>query len=66
MEIIARCPNCGGVRRLGCDAADRRVRCMRCKRMFKIPRLEELQRATEVLRRAKGTIYVDEGGKTYG
>jgi len=41
--------------------------------MFKIPRLEELPRATEVLRCAKGspaggqgTIYVDEGGKTYG
>ena len=66
MQIIAQCPRCGGVRRLDGGAADRRIRCRKCGRVFKVPTSDEVPKASEVIRQAKGTIYVDEAGKTYG
>ena len=66
MQIIARCPACGDSWRLDAAAADRRVRCPRCHLLFKIPRLQELPKATSIIEQAKSTIYVDEDGKTYG
>ena len=66
MRIIAQCPRCGNVRLLDADAADRRIRCRRCRRLFKIPPLEELPRAVKVIKTAKGSIYVDQAGRTYG
>ena len=66
MQIIAKCPECCRTWRLDSSVADRRIRCAKCGRLFKVPKPDEVPKATEVIERAKGTIYVDEAGKTYG
>lgn len=66
MQIIAQCPGCGNSRLLDSSAADRRIRCGKCHILFKVPNLEEVPRAVKVIKQAKGTIYVDQDGKTYG
>jgi len=66
MQIIAKCPGCGSPWLLDSVAADRRIRCNKCRRLFKVPRMDDLPKATRVIKRAKVTIYVDEAGKTYG
>lgn len=66
MEIIAKCPECGKTWRLDGSAADRRIRCRKCGRLFKVPKAEQVPKASEVIKQAGGTIYVDEDGKTYG
>ena len=66
MQIIAQCPKCGNNWLLDASAADRRVRCCKCHRLFKVPKLEEVPKAIKVIKQAKGTIYVDQNGKTYG
>ena len=66
MQIMATCPGCHRVRLLEAEAADRRIRCERCNRLFKVPKPEELARAAKIIKKAKGTVYVDESGKTYG
>jgi len=66
MQIIAQCPRCGHNWLLDSSAADRRIRCQRCRRLFKVPKLEEVPKAVKVIKQAKGTIYVDQNGKTYG
>lgn len=66
MQIIARCPKCCSVWPLDSSAADRRIRCRRCGRLFKVPRPDELAKAADMVERTKGTIYVDEAGRTYG
>ena len=66
MQIIAQCPRCGHNWLLDSSAADRRIRCQRCRRLFKVPKLEDVPKAVKVIKQAKGTIYVDQNGKTYG
>jgi DNA-directed RNA polymerase subunit RPC12/RpoP len=66
MQIIAQCPNCGNHRLLDADAADRRITCPSCRILFKVPKLEEVPKAVKIIKQAKGTIYVDQNGKTYG
>ena len=66
MQIIAQCPNCGCSWKLENSAADRRIKCRKCGKLFKVPKLEEVSKATKMIQQAKGTIYVDEKGKTYG
>jgi len=66
VRIIAQCPMCGNAWLLGPDAADRRVRCRICHRLFRVPKLDEVPKAVKVIKQAKGTVYVDEAGKTYG
>lgn len=66
MQIIAKCPECGKTWRLDDSAADRRIRCRKCGRLFKVPKPDEVPKASEVIKQARGTIYVDEAGKTYG
>lgn len=66
MQIIAQCPRCGTAWLLDSSAADRRIRCPKCGRLFKVPKLDEVPKAAKVIKQAKGTIYVDEAGKTYG
>ena len=66
MQIIARCPQCCSVWQLDSSAADRRIRCGKCGRLFKVPKSDELPKAAKVIERTKGTIYVDEAGRTYG
>jgi hypothetical protein len=48
------------------EATDRRITCDQCGWLFKVPRPEELAKATKIIKKAKGTVYVDEDGKTYG
>ena len=66
MRLIVRCPQCGSGSRLPAEGADRRVRCRHCGRLFRTPRLDEISVAAETLKRAKGTVYVDQEGKIYG
>ena len=66
MQIIAKCPGCGSAWSLDSSAADRRIRCRKCRMLFKIPKLEEVPKAVKVIKHAKSTIYVDENGKSYG
>ncbi len=66
MQIIAQCPGCGNNWLLNGSSADKRVRCCKCNRLFKIPKLEEVPKAVKVIKSAKGTVYVDEAGNTYG
>ncbi len=66
MQIIAQCPACGNAWLLDADAADRRIKCRKCQKLFKVPSLDEVPKAVKVIRQAKGTIYVDQNGKTYG
>ena len=66
MQIIARCPWCGHTWRLKGAAVDRRVLCLSCKRLFKVPHLDDVPKAKKVIEGAHGAVYVDEKGKTYG
>jgi transposase-like protein len=66
MRIIAQCPHCGNSWLLDGSAADKRVRCRSCRRLFRVPNLDEVPKAVKVIKRARGTIYVDEAGRTYG
>jgi hypothetical protein len=66
MQIIAQCPACGCVWLLDDSAADRRIRCRKCRILFKVPKLDEVPKAVKVIKHAKSTTYVDEAGKTYG
>jgi len=66
MQIIAKCPDCGNGCLLEAGAADRRIRCTKCRRLFKVPKLEEVSKAIKIIKQAKGTVYVDQAGKTYG
>jgi uncharacterized Zn finger protein len=66
MQIIAQCPVCGSTWRLDSSNADKRVNCQKCGRLFKVPKLDDMPKATKVIEQAKGAIYVDENGKTFG
>jgi uncharacterized Zn finger protein len=66
MQIMAKCPGCSSVWLLDEEAADRRIRCHKCGGLFKVPKPEEVSKAADVVKQAKGTVYVDETGKTYG
>lgn len=66
MQIIAQCPSCGNSCLLDANDADRRIRCQKCRSLFKVPKLNELSKAVKVVKQAKGTIYVDHDGKIYG
>jgi len=66
MKIISQCPFCGHTWLLDESAADRRIRCLKCLRLFKVPKLDEVPKAEKVIKDAKATVYVDESGKTFG
>ena len=66
MQIISKCPKCGTPILLDSSAADRRITCPKCRRLYKLPKLEELPNAAKILDLSKGTVYVDKDGKTYG
>jgi len=66
MQIIARCPECCKTWLLDGSLSDRRIKCRDCGRVFRVPKAEQVPKATEVIERAKGTVYVDESGRTYG
>ena len=66
MQVIVQCPHCGNVWLLDATAADRRLRCTECRKLFKVPRLEEVPKAVKVIKTASGAILIDEKGRTYG
>ena len=66
MQIIAKCPFCGFSWLLDEIAADRTERCKNCRKLIKVPALEDVPEAKKVTDRAKGKCYVDESGKTFG
>jgi tRNA(Ile2) C34 agmatinyltransferase TiaS len=66
MHIIAKCPRCGYHWWLDGSAADRRLRCRKCFRLLKVPDLTEVPEAAAIVNQAKGELYVDDAGKTYG
>jgi ribosomal protein S27AE len=66
MQIIAKCPNCGFSWLLDETATDRRIRCEKCRLLFKVPKLEDIPEAAKIIKDARGTVYVDESGKTFG
>ena len=66
MDIIAQCPKCASTWRMDADNADKRIRCPKCRLLFKIPRLDEIPKAVEVIKGTKSNVYVDKSGKTYG
>jgi len=66
MRIIAQCPKCGNNWLMDASATDRRSRCPACGQLFKVPKLEDVAKAVKVINQAKGAIYVDEAGRTYG
>lgn len=66
MQILAKCPQCGHVLKLSISAADRRLRCVSCGRMFKVPPLGRLNKALDVIKDATSSVYVDEEGNMYG
>jgi uncharacterized protein (DUF983 family) len=66
MQIIAQCPGCGNSWLLDAAAADRRMTCQNCNMLYKVPKLEEVPKATRIVKHAKGSIYVDHNGNTYG
>jgi hypothetical protein len=66
VQIIAKCPKCSNNWILDSSAADRRVMCRKCRKLFKVPKLEDVPKALKVVKEARATVYVDETGKTYG
>jgi uncharacterized Zn finger protein len=66
MQIIVKCPNCSHTWMLKGSTADRRVSCCKCGMLFKVPSLDEVPKASKVIKHAKGDIYVDEAGNTFG
>ena len=66
MQIIAKCPSCGESWLLDAGAADRRIKCRECCRLFKVPDMVEVSKGAKVIKRANGEIYIDKNGKTYG
>jgi transcriptional regulator NrdR family protein len=66
MQIISQCPFCDYSWLLDDSAADRRIRCEKCHKLFKVPNLADVPKAAKVIKDSKGTVYVDESGRTYG
>jgi hypothetical protein len=66
MRIIAHCPGCGSNWLLDQSAADKRITCRKCLKLFKVPKLQDVPKAVKILKHAKGIVYVDQNGKIYG
>ena len=66
MQILAKCPKCGQILELSSEAADKRIRCPKCHRLFKVPDLDSLEKAMKVISIADGTVFVDQDGNVYG
>ncbi|MEJ2647481.1 MAG: hypothetical protein P8016_03605 [Sedimentisphaerales bacterium] len=66
MRIIAQCPLCSSSWLLDDTNQDRRIRCRKCSRVFRVPALDEVPKAAALIRRARNDVYVDQSGKTFG
>ena len=65
MQIVAKCSRCAKQILLGSDAQDRRITCPRCKCLFKVPKLNQIPKAAEIIEQAKSHVYVDKNGNTF-
>ena len=65
MKILAKCPACGRVLELELEDADKRKRCVMCRRMFKVPRQDQLEKALKIIETASGAVFVDESGRVF-
>ena len=66
MQILAKCPRCVNTLQLSLDAADKRKRCPKCFKLFKVPSLEHLEKAMRVIEATNSSVYVDQDGNIYG
>jgi len=66
MQIIVKCPKCNYTWKLDGLAADRRISCRKCGKLFKVPKLDDFPKANAVIKQARGDVYVDENGRTFG
>ena len=66
MQIIAQCPICKSSWILDEKQQDKRISCRKCKKVFRVPKLDEVPKAENVIRESKASVYVDESGKTFG
>lgn len=66
MRLLAKCPVCRTVTELTPEHADKRMRCVVCRRLFKVPDASTLQEALDLLGGAVGDVFVDEQGNVYG
>lgn len=65
MKLQAKCPECGCVMQFDKSDADKRKRCQRCGRLFKVPELEMMKDALKIIEDAEVNVFVDEQGNTY-
>lgn len=66
MRILTKCPKCREPIPLLISDADKRKRCTRCGRLFKVPDMDQLKEALDSLSQANTIVYVDENGNFYG
>jgi hypothetical protein len=65
MKLQAKCPKCANVMQFDESDADKRKRCLRCRRMFKVPEPQTMTDAMKVVENAQVGLFVDEQGNTY-
>lgn len=65
MQIIAVCPDCNYCWLLDINAADRRIKCKNCSNLFKIPQIDEMQKAIDIVKISTQKVLVDKNGNTY-
>jgi transposase-like protein len=66
MQILAKCPACGGRMNLAINHISRRQRCRGCGRLFKMPNTQQLEKALQVAGNAGKEVFIDEDGRIYG
>jgi uncharacterized paraquat-inducible protein A len=66
MRLLAKCPDCRTVLELSISDADKRKRCARCGRLFRVPDTDAMKGALTLLRSARCDVFVDEKGNVYG
>lgn len=66
MRLLTKCPDCTIPIELTIADADRRKRCPRCGRMFRVPDTDALHDALTLLGTVHKDVYVDEKGNVYG
>jgi DNA-directed RNA polymerase subunit RPC12/RpoP len=66
MKISVKCPRCNNQILLSSNAADRRITCPKCQKLFKVPAMDELDDALNAIKGTHGGVFVDEKGNRFG
>ncbi|HDS84255.1 MAG TPA: hypothetical protein ENN97_03580 [Phycisphaerales bacterium] len=66
MRLLTKCPDCSIALELSIADADRRKRCPRCGKLFRLPDTDALHKALTLLQSAQCDVYVDEKGNVFG